>query len=66
VQGNIEILVNKQESTSSIYEINSEFVSHFPEAERFDCKKKIVNCDTLSNILLKSSINDVDFIKIDV
>lgn len=56
----------KKQQVSSVYMPNFDFLSKFPEVERFEIQKCIrIKADTLNNQLKKKGIAEVDFIKID-
>ena len=56
----------QKQQVSSVYLPNIDFLSKFPEVERFDVTKRIrIKADTLDNQLKRNDISEIDFIKID-
>ena len=65
--GELDLHLCQKPGVSSVYWPNIDFLSKFPEGERFDVIKSIkVQADTLNNQLKKNNIFDIDFMKIDV
>ena len=64
--GELDFHLCQKPGVSSVYWPNIDFLSKFPEVERFDVVKNIkVQADTLNNQLKKNNIFDIDFMKID-
>jgi len=64
--GELDFHLCQKPGVSSVYWPNIDFLSKFPEVERFDVVKNIkVQADTLNNQLKKNNISDIDFMKID-
>ena len=62
----IKFYVTQKQECSSCYMPNTEFLSLFDGADRFDILQTLsIEVDTLTNQLNKNSITEVDFIKID-
>jgi len=56
----------EKQQVSSVYLPNIDFLSKFPDIERFDITEDIrIKTDTLNNQLKKHDIAEIDFIKID-
>ena len=64
-KGQRKFFLNKKRETSSYYAVNYAFIERFPEAYRFCLEKEIIlNTNSLDEALI-STIDDIDFIKID-
>lgn len=56
----------RKQQVSSVYLPNLDFLTNFPDSERFEVVKTIkIQTETLDNQLRKNSISEIDFIKID-
>jgi FkbM family methyltransferase len=65
-EGEVELNLARDPGDSSLYPPNQQFLSRFPEAERFDVVDRItLNATTLDKALQFHSIDKVDFIKLD-
>ena len=57
----------KRQEVSSFYTPNFNFIKNYPDHQRFEIVEQILlPVDTLNNQLRKNSIEEIDFIKIDV
>src|SRR5262245_35004869 len=64
--GRVSLHVARDRGLSSIYEPDREFLSTFPEAERFDTVAvETVEADSLDNLLASHGISGIDFMKVD-
>ncbi len=63
---NIHMNILKQTETSSLYEANLNFLSFFPESDRFETvKKEKFKAVTIKNMVSSNQIKNIDFIKLD-
>lgn len=62
----VQFHVTRKEDASSILRPNTEIISKYAIANRFDIIERLnMQSDTLDNVLLSHDISDVDFIKLD-
>jgi len=62
----LNFYLNQKQQTSSIYQMDTSFITTFPQSERFDLQKIIqIETNSLDNIIFQDTSLDVDFLKVD-
>tara|TARA_R110002072_G_scaffold1989_2_gene16415 strand:+ start:133103 stop:134125 length:1023 start_codon:yes stop_codon:yes gene_type:complete len=63
----LSIHLTQKQNTSSIYKPNNKWLSHFPEAERYNVvDQATMTATTLDGSLKNNNVDQIDFIKVDV